>query len=148
VATEQGLVIKTLGEKAIVKTWKTEACEGCASQDSCSERGRDMEVEVINPLGAGVGDRVAVHIETRYFLKATFFMYVFPILCLLAGALAGERLAVLYQGNPSGYSMGFGFGCFLAALVIVKIKGKKMGEKEAYRPRIIRILTKRKFEKP
>ncbi|MBU4053771.1 MAG: SoxR reducing system RseC family protein [Proteobacteria bacterium] len=139
-ATEQGLVIKTLGAKAIVKTQKTEACDGCASRDSCSTQGRDMEVEVINSLGAKEGDRVILQIETRYFLKATFLMYIFPIVCLIAGAFIGERVAIQNQGDPSGYSAGFGFGFFLAAIFLVKMKGNKMGEKDTYKPRITRIV--------
>ena len=139
-ATEQGLVIKAFGRKAIVKTRKTEACESCASKEGCGERGRDMEVEVLNPLGAEEGDRVTLQMDTRYFLKATFFLYIFPILCLIGGAFIGERLALAYQGDPSGYAAAFGLGFFLAAILFVKVKGNAMGRNESYRPRIIRIL--------
>lgn len=139
-ATEQGLVIKASGRKAIVKTRKTEACESCASKDSCGERGRDVDVEVLNPLGAREGDHVTLQMDTGHFLRATFFLYVFPVLCMIAGAFVGERIAFAHQGDPSGYAAGFGLGFFLVAILIVKIKGNAMGRQEAYRPRITRIL--------
>ena len=147
-ATEQGVVLKTFNGKALVKAYKTSACEGCASKDTCVERGREMEVEVVNAAGAKAGDRVVVEMETRYFLKATFFLYVFPILCLLAGALAGEKLSIIFRGDASLFAMGTGFACFALAILVVKIKGRKMGEKDSYRPRIIRVMPGNPLEIP
>ena len=140
-ATENGLVIRTFGTKAIVKTLKSEACAGCASQHSCTSKGDDMEVEVTNPVGAKEGDRVVIHLAAASFLKATFLMYVFPILCLIAGAVTGERIAV-WQGweDDTNLSVFLGFVFFLLSVLVVKIKGRRMGEQDSYRPKVIRIL--------
>ena len=87
-ATERGIVTRTDSRGAWVKTIKTGSCEGCSARGSChslSDRG-DMEVKAINAAGAKVGDRIVMSFETASLLKATFLLYVFPILLLIIGA--------------------------------------------------------------
>ena len=139
-ATEHGIIIKAHGTKAIAKTQKSEACAGCASRHSCNAQGDDMEVEVVNRIGAKEGDRVVIHLEARSFLKATFLMYVFPILCLIGGAILGDRIAYANGQDASNLPVILGFTGFFLSIIVVKMKGKKMGEQEAYRPKVIRIL--------
>ena len=140
-ATEQGVVIKTMDSIAVVKTKKSEACEGCSSRDSCMTKGNDMEVEAINRIGAMAGDGVMIEVQTRPFLKATFLLYVFPIVCMILGAVLGEKLAPqMGYDDASALSAILGFAFFFISVWIVKTKGKKMGEDEAYRPKIVRIL--------
>ncbi len=143
-ATEEGIVIGLDAYTAMVKTKKSESCEGCASRTSCNVMGggNDMEVEAINEVQAQVGDRVVLNFETTSLLKATFFLYVFPIIFMFAGALTGQKAALALNVNESGLSVIFGFLFFLVSIVIVKIKGNKMAKQNRYRPKIVRI-TKR-----
>ena len=140
-ATEEGIVIGIDALTALVKTKKSESCEGCASRKSCNVMGgsNDMEVEAINDVQARVGDRVILSFETASLLKATFFLYVFPIIFMFAGALAGQRMARGSNMDESVLSVVFGFIFFFVSIVIVKIKGNKMAGQNRYRPRIIRI---------
>jgi sigma-E factor negative regulatory protein RseC len=142
VATEQGVVIKTADHLAVVKTKRSEACEGCSSKDSCSTKGNDMEVDAVNRIGAKIGDGVVIQIQTRPFLKATFLLYVFPIVCMILGAVLGEKLAPHIGFDKSALSAILGFLCFFLSIGVVKTKGRQMGENEAYHPKIIRILKK------
>ena len=141
-ATEQGVVIRTGTETAWVKTQKTKACEGCSSRGACSVMGggEEMEVEAINAAGGKVGDRVVLSFETASLLKATFLVYVFPIICLLIGALIGQKLALILTFNESMFSAISGFLFCGLAVYFVKIKGNRMAQQEEYRPKIIRIL--------
>ena len=94
-ATEEGIVIKLEADRAWVKTKKSVSCESCASRKSCNVMGgsNDMEVAAINTAGAAVGDRVVMNFETSSFLKATFLLYVFPIICMFLGAVVGQEIA-------------------------------------------------------
>lgn len=139
-ATEQGTVVKTDNGVAVVKTRKSEACAGCASRNACNAMGNDVEVEALNRIGAKQGDDVVLQIQTRPFLKATFILYLFPILCMMAGAMAGEKLAPAFDFDKSVLSAILAFASFFISIWIVKAKGKEMGKKEEYRPKIIRIL--------
>lgn len=146
-ATEEGIVIK-IGSSATptawVKTTRSHACKSCASRDSCNakEGDKDMEVEAINSAGAKVGDRIVLSIRTASLFKATFLIYIFPILAMLAGAFAGQQLALnLGRQDPSGISAIMAFLFLGLAVLIVKLLGKAMSLKEEYTPTIVRIVT-------
>ena len=141
-ATEQGVVLRTDSETAWVKTVRSSACEGCTARESChtTGSGRDMEVKAINLAGAGAGDRIVLTFVTASLLKATFLIYVIPIILMLAGALLGQVLAPHIEFNPSALSVLLGFAFFFTALFIIKARANKMAQKNAYQPKITKIL--------
>jgi sigma-E factor negative regulatory protein RseC len=142
-ATEQGVVLRTESEAAWVKTIRSSACEGCTAKGSCHSMGagQEMEVKALNPAGAREGDRIVLSFETRSLLKATFLIYVFPIIFLIAGAALGQMLAPLMAFNPSALSALLGFAFFFTALFIIKSRANKMAQRNAYQPKITKILT-------
>ncbi len=142
-ATEHGIVIRTDSRGAWVKTIKSGACEGCSARGSChslSDRG-EMEVNAINEADAKVGDRIVLSFETASLLKATFLLYVFPILLLIIGAAIGQETAPYFNFNPSGFSAIIGFLFFFAAVLVIKVKANKLAQKNEYRPKVIKILS-------
>ena len=143
-ATEQGIVIKTDSRTAWVKTIKSASCAGCSAKGSCHTKGagEEMEVNAINEAGAMKGDRIVLSFETSSLLKATFLLYVFPILLLIIGAAIGQEMAPKFDFNPSGFSAIMGFIFFFAALLIIKTTANRLAEKNEYRPKIIKILTR------
>jgi len=150
VATEEGTVIRLDSETAWVKTKKSTACESCASQKSCNVMGGgdEMEVEVINTVGAAVGDRVIISFETSSLLKATFLLYIFPILCMFVGAVIGQEIAPTIGIGASLASAILGFLFFLVSIIFIKVKANKMGGQDQYRPRITRIKKPMRPELP
>jgi sigma-E factor negative regulatory protein RseC len=102
--------------------------------------GQEMEVKALNPAGAREGDRIVLSFETGSLLKATFLIYVFPIIFLIAGAALGQMLAPLMAFNPSALSVLLGFAFFFSALFIIKARANKMAKKNAYQPKITKIL--------
>ena len=141
-AMEEGIVIKLGNRTAWVRTTRSSACKACASKGSChtKEQGKAMEVEVTNPMGAKIGDRIVLYFETSSLLKAAFLLYVFPILCMLAGAALGHWLSLKYELNPSLGSAMAGFLCLVLSFLLVKVRGDKLANKDEYKPRIVRIL--------
>jgi sigma-E factor negative regulatory protein RseC len=146
-ATEEGVVIK-IGNSATptawVKTTRSSACKSCAARESCNAdgAGKEMQVEAINSAGAKVGDRIVISIKTASLLKATFLIYIFPILAMLAGAFVGQELAIdSGSQDPSGLSALVAFIFLGLAVLIVKLLGKAMALKKEYTPAIIRIIA-------
>lgn len=141
-ATEEGIVLKIDTDTAWVKTKKSKSCEGCSSKGFCHATGSqdEMEVQAINAAGGKVGDRVMLNFDTSSLLKASFLLYVFPIICMLAGAFVGMELAPRLDINSSKLSAIFGFLFFGLSVLFVKTTGNRMAQKDAYRPKIIRIL--------
>jgi len=141
-ATEHGIVIRTDSAGAWVKTTKSGACEACSARGSChslSDHG-EMEVNALNEAGAKVGDRIVLSFATAPLLKATFLLYVFPILLLIIGAVIGQETAPYFQFNPSGFSAAVGFTFFFLAVLVIKIRANKLAQKKEYRPKIIKVL--------
>lgn len=144
-AIEQGIVIK-MGQNgkttAWVKTVRSSACESCSSRNSCNagSDGRAQHVEAINSAGAKVGDRIQLAINTASVLKAMTLLYLFPIFCMLGGGLMGDWLAPKTQMDSSVMAAILAAICFALALIIVRISGQRMGHKESYTPKIIRII--------
>ena len=99
-----------------------------------------MEVEALNTAGARVDDRVVIIFDSASLLKISFLLYVFPILCMIAGAVIGQRLApLLGLAGPVG-SVVCGILFFVLAFVIIKSQEKKLAGKSDYRPKVLRIL--------
>ena len=127
---------------AWVKTVRSSACEGCTAKASCHSIGgqRDREVKAINTAGASVGDRIVLSFETASLLKATFLIYIFPIILLIVGAALGQALAPFMRLGSTALSVLLGFAFFFAALLIVKARANKMARKNEYQPKITKIL--------
>jgi sigma-E factor negative regulatory protein RseC len=144
-ATEPGVVTR-IGSKSPQTAWvkivPSNACEACSSRHSCTAKpgGDDREVEALNPVGATVGDKIQLMIKTSSLLKATFLLYIFPILCMLAGGIAGHLIAIHLQWDASLLAAIVAFICLGAAMLVVRLGGNRMAQKAAYRPRIIRII--------
>ena len=141
-ATEKGVVVKIDATTAWITTTKTSACEGCAAKSSCTVLGggKEMEVEAINDIGARVGQNVVVHFQTSPLLKATFLLYVLPILFLILGAFLGDQAAPHFAMDSSTGAVIVGLAFFGVSILFVKSKGNKLAQKDAYRPKIVRIL--------
>ena len=90
--------------------------------------------------GARVNDRVVISFDAASLVKISFLLYVFPILCMIAGAVLGQRLAPLPGLDESAASVVCGILFFALAFVIIKIQGKKLAGRSDYRPKVIRVL--------
>ena len=139
--TEKGVVTKVASDTAWVKTIRSSACESCNSKDSCHTMGggNEMEVEVMNPAKAKVGENVVIAFETGSLFKLSFLIYVFPIISMIAGAVTGEKLAPAYQMDSSILSVITAFLFFTFAFLIIKLAEKKLSDKIEYRAKIIRV---------
>lgn len=140
--TEEGMVKKTMGDKAWVVTTRSEMCEACASQGACKVLGggKEMEVEAINAAKARPGDQVLLTLEDQSLVKLSFLVYMFPILALIAGAALGQKVAPLAGLNSELSSFGLGSIFFGLAFLIVRKKDKKLERTGATIPRVARII--------
>ena len=140
---ENGVVTRANSSKAWVKTIRTEACEACASKDSCGTSGSFEEViiTVKNTINVEKGDSVIVGLETRPMLLLTFFLYVFPIIALTVGAIIGDKIAPSFQKDPSLVSMAIGFLFFGLAFCLIRLKSNSLSKKKALEPFLIRKIS-------
>jgi sigma-E factor negative regulatory protein RseC len=142
VATEEGVIIRTDRSGTWVKTLRSDACESCSSKSTCHSLGggKEMEVSAINLIGAKVGDRVVLKMDTLAFLKGTFLVYMVPVLLLVGGAALGEWIALTSHLTSPLSSILCGFGGLAFGLVLMKVVANRLAKKDAYRPRISRVI--------
>ena len=140
--TEEGVVIRVAEQTAWIKTTRSSSCESCSARGSCNSLGggKEMEVEAHNRVGAAVGDRVVIGFETASLMKASFLLYVFPILGLIVGAVGGQEWARANQWNESTVSVLTGFAALAIAFGIVRLVSRRLSTKQEYHAHLVRIL--------
>ena len=145
-AIEEGIVVKQGAREqrktAWVKIVRSSACESCSSRDSCkvTSGGQGEEVEVTNSINARIGDRIQIMMATGSLLKATFLLYLFPILCMILGGLIGHWISLKLTISGSALSVLVSVVALVMSMIIIRIKGRRMGEQKAYQPRILRVI--------
>jgi len=77
--TGEGVVIKTSGNTATVKVKRSSACgHDCGECNLC--KNPDIEVEILNPVGAKPGDRVKIGTDTSKVMRDAFLLYMLPLI--------------------------------------------------------------------
>lgn len=142
--TEQGIIDKISGRKAIVSIQKSSACSSCESRDSCDVHGgKPMEIEVDNPLKAAEGDQVEISIPSGTFLALSLYVYFIPVAALIGGAYAGGTLLAPLLGlSATACSIVFGFLAMGGTFFLLRRFDKTPGANRKYRPRMTRIVTR------
>jgi len=142
--TEQGIIGKVSGRKAIVSIQKSSACSSCESRDSCDVHGgKPMEVEVDNPLKAAEGDQVEISILSGTFLALSIYVYFIPVAALIGGAYVGGTLLAPVLGlSATACSIVFGFLAMGATFILLRRFDKSPLANRKYRPKMTRIVTR------
>ncbi len=139
--TENGIVTDVNSSLAWIRTIRSGTCASCSSKDSCgtSLHGqKEMVLTVKNTLNVQKGDQVVIGLEAKPLLVISFLLYVFPVLCLILGALIGNGLAPYFHINPSLLSLVLGTLFFGAAFLMIRKKGRSLSTREAYKPFLVR----------
>ena len=98
--------------------------------------------QVLNPLGAQVGQRVEIQTSSRRFHQALLVLYGVPPPFLLAGAGLGAWVGASLPGDANAWSVLSGVGLFVASLYGIRHVTSGMDE-ASYRPQIVRVLSRR-----
>jgi len=136
---EVGKVIETGGGTARVLVKRNSACYHCPSRSCCASLGGDFKrVDVSNVIGAKEGQKVKIGISPKAVLKASFILYMVPILALITGAMLGNFLGPQYREI---WSVFMGVGFFLGSYFVIKPLNKHFENKAEYLPVVTEILA-------
>ena len=141
-ATEKGIIEKIVRRKAQVRIQPGSACAHCDSRESChiiADKG--MLIEMPNDLQAGVGDHIEIFVPDNALMKLSLLVYLFPILALIAGALAGEACAPFLRMQSMPASILGGILAMVATFVVLKRFEHAVEKKIEYMPHMTRILN-------
>jgi len=150
VLREEVLVVAVDGLYAMVSSQRKSACGSCHAEPSCSVLSgggtkHDTKIRAMNPVGALVGQRVELEISEQQFLKASFLVYVLPIISLLFFGVFARYLSVNYFGIDPRSAEGVGGLVGVIALVLTFFGLSKLNTHiegdDSRRPVIRKILT-------
>ena len=141
-ANQNGIVVESDGEWAMVATQRRDACGGCTPGHhcrACLPAARTLS-KVKNTVGAGDGDRIMVSLATGDLWKGAAMLYLLPVAGLMFGAATGHGLDLYFKIGESLLTVilsliGLGFGFVILALV-----SKHAAIKGRFIPKITKIL--------
>jgi len=106
--------------QATVVAEKGQGCGSCSTVSQC-HGGRAIQNEktsAFNPIGAAVGDRVLLTVESGALLSRMAVLYLLPVFGMLTGAFTGAFMFHGGGGPDSGTSIAFGLAGFVLGFVL------------------------------
>jgi len=139
---ETGIVIEIKDGRAVVKMTASGGCEGCGASGSCKAVSGGRVLEADNAIGAKPGQHVVMRIEPSVFLKASFIVYMVPIIFLFLGAWLGGKVGPgLYPGMSIDYWQALSGALFLGlSIFVIRLYDKGLKKGKMLMPVIIRIV--------
>lgn len=115
---EEGIVVKTDGEKAIVLVERKSACERCRAKDFCQLTDANMlEVQAKNEIGAKPNQVVELSIPDSAGLIASLLVYLIPTILFIAGIFLGLSEFKNHFAGALGGLAGLVLGFVFAVIV-------------------------------
>lgn len=143
---EEGRVVRIEDGYAIIHTERGTSCDGCSAKSSChtmtDSSSSLMEMRAINSVGAKVGDRVKVAIDSIVLLKSSFLVYVLPLIVMIAGGIIGDNYARknMPGSDPDLIAGAVGIVSLVISFLLIRLWNKSLEKKKEYQPQVIRII--------
>lgn len=142
----EAVVVKIEDATAYVKAERKSGCSAC-STGSCGTSvlagffaQKTPLYRASNDVGAKVGDRVVVGMDEAAMFKGTLLLYLFPLLLLFVGAVAGSMLAVAPE-LKDGYSVVGACVGLVAGFAGLKLFTVKLGMSRQFQPVILSLVV-------
>lgn len=140
---QSGVVSHLNGKIATVRGERASTCGTCAGKSSCATLGawnsRALEIEVLNDLGAKVGDEVLIEVSDHLVLKSAFSLYGLPMLLFFGAGIAAWLLSSRTgSGNPDLLAALAGIVTVIVYYLSTVLRKEERAGLEA---RIVRIQT-------
>ncbi len=133
---EEGIVIETKGNIAMIKPGKHNECVCCGV---CP--GTDSPIfEADNKIGAKVGQRVQYEVMDTNKVKSSLIIFAAPLIFAFLGALAGGEIAEAMAWNIQTGRIAGGASAFLITGIVIKIYDSYIGKKRNSLPEIKSIV--------
>jgi len=143
---EHGLIVENKGEEALVKITRHSLCSKCTNKCPMAvddHETDEIEVQVINPIGAEKGQLVKIEMEEKPLVFASLLIYLVPLLFLIAGYFVGIYFAgIIFDSTPGEGAGIIGSIVFLLlSFVCVSYIDKTLSKKKKYQPLIKEIIN-------
>ncbi len=131
---QPGEITRVTGNMLEITFCRPEACATC---NAC-EGGKREHVLWVQGEGQ-VGDIAVVEMPDTMVTKASAVAYGMPLLCLLAGLLAGSLMT---GGRDLGAGIGAAVG-LAAGMILLKATEKRRSGRSEWKPQLVEVLPRR-----
>jgi sigma-E factor negative regulatory protein RseC len=138
---EEGIVVELRDGQVLISMERTEACDGCPTTNICKADGNRMIMRAKDPIGVSIGQKVKVAVEPANYIYPAFWVYGFPLLSLIGGAIIGQLVSILLEQKIHSQlfsALGAVVGVALS-LIVVKWFNSRLEKGLEYLPVIIEI---------
>ncbi|MHB1340776.1 MAG: SoxR reducing system RseC family protein [Coriobacteriia bacterium] len=139
---ELGTVVAVRGDRVDVSVGPSAACEGCKLCSAGSSASEMLMRDVLDPVGASLGDRVEVHISESLRMQAALAIYVVPLGALFVGYLAGFLLGESIGADPDLVGAGLGIAAATAGFLGARVREKALARSGKFAPRVRAIIAR------
>ncbi len=138
---ERGRVITVRDGAVDVRMETAGGCDGCSA---CTRgpAGETVMHDVVDHLGATVGDTVDVLIPDTVRAKAATAVFVVPVVCMLLGYLAGFLLGRWMGIAPDVSGLVLALLSANVAVIGVRLAERKLSSDEQYMPKVNAIIAR------
>lgn len=135
-------VIETYSNRAKIRIRAGGSCQGCAIANVCLGGDTCKEIEVINNIGAKVGDNVKIDIDGSASIFASFLIFIFPLIFLIAGIFVGSYLSNAFfpKINKTLFTVSCSFIFLIISFLILYMLNKYFTKKKTFTPYIKEII--------
>ena len=137
---ERGIVIASSQGAVDVRVASGAACASCGACCHVDNDGVTIE-GARNALGASVGDEVEVEVPEGADTRAGVIVFIVPAVGLLAGYAVGYAAGLALGVTPDLTGAVGAVGAIVAALVVLRARGRDALSDERYRPRVRAIIA-------
>lgn len=127
---QKGMVVEVIDGKAIVAIRRHDVCGKCGGCGAVISGAGENHIETNNFVNAVVGNTVRIGMDTSHVLKASFVVYIVPIMALLLGIWLGQQLTGVV-GTFARFDIVLGLVFLLASYFIVRGYDRKMTDGKA-----------------
>lgn len=138
---DKGKIISLKGSFARVELNCATGCQECAARHICSNKGEEKGlINVLNPVKAGPGDEVFIHIPDNRYSQILIILFSFTLISALVGMFAGSLLAGFISLPSSTGAIG---GFFLGLIITGGLLFNRFRKnKDNLYPEIVDIIKK------
>ncbi|MBF0126795.1 MAG: SoxR reducing system RseC family protein [Magnetococcales bacterium] len=145
---EEGIVVSLEGNIAVVSGQRQKMCGSCHSASTCGVLSgglgqRAVKIRARNACNAQVGERVFVELSERSFLKASFLVYILPLVVLFA-VVSWTRFFVQHYAltiDVEALSAGVGVLGLGATFIWLRRRSVRLERDEREMPVIVEVLS-------
>ncbi len=88
----EGVVVEVKDNTAVVELQEFDVCKVCEFYKFCNIGRGERKIICMNKIGAKIGDTVEVSTSDKNIFIAGIFNFLFPIILLIIGILAGIKI--------------------------------------------------------